>query len=419
MRADKHYRLVLTLIAGMLAMASTPASDARASETQAAAPVIAASDGSTTCTPARTVAISDATAAATIYYTTDGSPPSTSSNLYTGPVTLTGTQVLTARAFAAGYRQSNTVAATAGKLLACDDEITITANGLQRTFVVHVPASYAAKRTQANPSPLLIDIHGYQAGETADQVVGFEIQHSGELQMSDKRGFMAIWPESTAITQGDQVYHSWAGVYCCTPALGSVDDVSFLEQVIAWGETYGLIDTKRVYVTGHSNGAQMTHRLACDATASAMVTAIAPVSWPINETADQCMASHPMPVMEVHGTADATILYDGNTVPPKNYTDPPVTISAPDGAAVWRQINQCSTATPAATYVSANGITYNGPGSGYPDMITQIKGRQCANGVYTGLITIDNAPHVVFDYALKTDDFDVAQYLWSTVFAKP
>jgi len=417
MRAAKPFLLMSSLFAAMLAMASTPASAATALEDQVEQPVISAGNGTTTCTPAQTVAISDATEGATIYYTTDGSAPGQSSTLYNGPVTLTGTQTLLARAFAAGYRQSKTVAATAGKLLACDDKITITSGGLARTFLIHVPASYAAKRTQANLSPLVLDLHGYQAGsESPDDVAAFQVQHSGEKEMSDLRGFIVIWPEATEIEVSGNEYHSWAGVYCCTPALGRVDDVGFLRQVITWGELYGLVDTSRVYVTGFSNGAQMTHRMACDA--SDVVSAIAPVSWPINENADQCTTTRPMPVMEVHGTADQTILYNGNSVPPKTYSDPPVTTSAPAGAQVWRQINQCDALTPNPTNVTADGITYDGtPASGEPDEITQIKGTHCANGVYTGLITVFNQPHVVFD-ALQADKFNIAEYFWKTVFAK-
>lgn len=411
--------MALRSILLLLALVSATARPATAQEAQVAAPVIAASDGSTTCKPAQTVAISDATAGATIYYTLDGTQPTTSSSVYSGPITLTGTQTLIARAVEPGYQRSGTVAAVAGKLLACDDKITISVGGLSRSFLIHVPPSYAATRTQANPSPLLLDIHGYYAGsETPDEVVSWEVNYSGEKTVSNERGFILIYPEATEIEVQGTEYHSWAGVYCCQPALGSVDDVGFLEQVISWGETYGLVDTSRVYIMGYSNGSQMAHRMACDANASKMVTAVAAVSWPINEAADQCAPAHPMPMMEVHGTTDGTILYGGNTVPPASHTDPPITISAPAGAAVWRQINQCDTTTPVELPVTWQGITYDGSGAGGPDKITHIKSKNCANGVYTGLISVYNAGHDVFDDALNADKFSVAEFLWSTIFAK-
>ncbi|MGI4802582.1 MAG: alpha/beta hydrolase family esterase [Janthinobacterium lividum] len=416
MRAVKPFLRLSSLCAVMVAMASAPTRHAHA-QSQVTQPVIAASDGSTACTPPQAVAISDATAGAMIYYTTDGTTPTTSSTLYHegDSVTLAGTKPLIARAFADGYQQSDTVAATPGKLLTCNQEITIPVGDVQRTFWMHVPATYSAKRTQTKPSPLLIDFHGYQYGETADQVVDFEIDNSGELEMSNKYGFVAIWPEaSIGYDKGNQV-HSWNGIYCCGPAWPhGADDVAFGRAIITWAETNALIDPKRVYVTGHSNGAQMTHRMACDA--SDVVTAIAPVAWPINEPAANCVPTHAMPVIEVHGTDDQTIKYPGNTIPPSSFSDPPVTTSAAAGAEVWREINDCDTALPVEKPLTFNGITYKGPESGYPDVISKIRGSHCKSGVYTGLISIYNAPHVVFQYALNNDNFNVAQFFWDRIF---
>ncbi len=61
---------------------------------------------------AQTVAISDATSGATIYYTTDGSTPTTSSKVYSAPVTVSSSAVLKAIAAASGSPNSNVGAAT-------------------------------------------------------------------------------------------------------------------------------------------------------------------------------------------------------------------------------------------------------------------------------------------------------------------
>ena len=293
-------------------------------------------------------------------------------------------------------------------------EIRVYADAMLDVMRRWVPATYAARRTEAKPSPLLIDFHGYQYGETADQVVDFEIDNSGERQMSDKYGFVAIWPMAWVGYDGSTPVHSWNGIYCCGPAWpNAVNDVDFGRAVIKWAEANALIDPKRTYVTGHSNGAQMTHKMACDA--SDVVTAIAPVAWPINEPAASCVPTHPMPVMEVHGTKDETIYYYGNATPPKSYSDPPVTTSAAAGAEVWREINGCDATTPEEIPLTFRGITYDDK-SGYPDQITKIRGTHCKGKVYTGLISIYNAPHVVFNYALTNDDFNVAQFFWDRIF---
>ena len=50
--------------------------------------------------------ISDSTPGATIYYTTDGTTPSTSSNLYSGPIAVSSTETIKALAAASGYSNS-------------------------------------------------------------------------------------------------------------------------------------------------------------------------------------------------------------------------------------------------------------------------------------------------------------------------
>jgi hypothetical protein len=70
----------------------------------AATPVI--SPASQQFTTSLSVTITDSTAGATIYYTTDGSTPSTSSTKYTGPITVSTTQTITAVASATGFLQS-------------------------------------------------------------------------------------------------------------------------------------------------------------------------------------------------------------------------------------------------------------------------------------------------------------------------
>ncbi len=82
---------------------------------QVATPVIATSPVSTTTFPA-SVAISCATTNALIYYTLDGSLPTTNSTAYTGPISLTSTSVVRARAFLNGWTPSASSVAYYGSL---------------------------------------------------------------------------------------------------------------------------------------------------------------------------------------------------------------------------------------------------------------------------------------------------------------
>src|SRR5215472_11792190 len=78
--------------------------------TTAATPAF--SPGGGTFTGSVTVTISDATSGATIYYTTDGSTPTTSSAVYSGPLTFTQTTTLQAMAAASGMTNSTVASAT-------------------------------------------------------------------------------------------------------------------------------------------------------------------------------------------------------------------------------------------------------------------------------------------------------------------
>ena len=66
----------------------------------ASTPVFSVRAGTYTST--QSVTISDSTSGATIYYTTDGSTPSASSLIYTGPVSVSSTETLSAAAIATG-----------------------------------------------------------------------------------------------------------------------------------------------------------------------------------------------------------------------------------------------------------------------------------------------------------------------------
>jgi hypothetical protein len=70
----------------------------------AATPVFSPAPGK--YTQSQTVSISDALTGATIYYTTDGSNPTTSSPVYSGPISVGATETLKADATATGYVRS-------------------------------------------------------------------------------------------------------------------------------------------------------------------------------------------------------------------------------------------------------------------------------------------------------------------------
>ena len=94
------------------------------------------SPGGGTYTGLVTVTISDATSGATIYYTTDGSTPTTSSAVYTTPLTFT--QTTTLKAMAAGSGLANSAVASANYTILLN--LTVTKTDLGGGTVTSSPA---------------------------------------------------------------------------------------------------------------------------------------------------------------------------------------------------------------------------------------------------------------------------------------
>jgi hypothetical protein len=76
----------------------------------AATPTFNVADG--TYTSAQTVSIADTTPDAVIYYTLDGSTPTTSSTIYSGPISVSSSETINAIAMATGYTTSAVATAT-------------------------------------------------------------------------------------------------------------------------------------------------------------------------------------------------------------------------------------------------------------------------------------------------------------------
>ncbi len=167
---------------------------------------------------------------------------------------------------------------------------TVNVAGTMRTAEVHVPASYDPSR----PTPVVLDLHA-RLGNGAD-----EMMLTSSKAKSDAAGFIVVYPES--ITSPT----SWNAGTCCDPAnTNHVDDVGFISALLDQLEAKLCVDADRVYAMGMSNGAYLSHSLACKL--ADRIAAIGPVAGLLLETT--CTPSRPVPVLMVNGTADMLSLY--------------------------------------------------------------------------------------------------------------
>ena len=169
--------------------------------------------------------------------------------------------------------------------------------GDERPAEVDIPTNY----DPTVPHPLVMVLHGFGAD-------GFvETAYLQLFDFVDEKQFVLIYPDGTL---NDQDRRFWNGTPACCDFNDSVDDVGYLSGLIEEAQRTYNIDPKRVYLIGHSNGGFMSFRMACEA--SELITAIVSLAGStFDDPADCAPATVPVSVLAVHGTADATIPYDG------------------------------------------------------------------------------------------------------------
>lgn len=261
-----------------------------------------------------------------------------------------------------------------------DTALSLTVGSLTRTYGVHVPPSYDGSVAV----PLVIDLHGY-SGTGAIQA-GL----SGMPTLADANGFIAAFPDGV----GPPGQGSWNSGTCCDPAKAAgVDDVAFMRAIVADVGTKARIDLRRVYVTGLSNGALMSHRLACEA--ADVFAAAAPVAAPLGlDPVTSCQPSRPIPLLQFSGLTDQVVPYAGG---PTSVFPDVIVIPALDSYAYWASVDGCSAG--GAFLDLGNGASLR-------------TATPCTGGVEVQLYSINGnlfMNHILYG---NSDGIDVSQRIW-------
>lgn len=213
---------------------------------------------------------------------------------------------------------------------------TIRAGGLVREYRLYVPAIYT--RTMGTV-PLLLNLHGYSSNN-------LEQENYGDFRpLADTANFLVVHPNGTIDGTGNHFWNTFG------PRGAGVDDVAFLSALIDTLASRYRVDLNRVYSTGMSNGGFMSYELACQL--GNRVAAIASVAGSMTTSRlATCTSGRPVPVLEIHGTADGTVPYTGGTA--LQFVAIPTLLNS------WVQRNGCNP-TPTVTAVpdinTADGCT--------------------------------------------------------------
>lgn len=199
-------------------------------------------------------------------------------------------------------------------------------DGLTRTYRVYVPSGYDAD----TPTPLVVGLHGgLGSGNQFATSNGFDAG-------AESRGVLAVYPDGVPNPANN--VRTWNAGLCCSYALQQgIDDVGFINALVQRVEAVYNVDPARVYATGHSNGAMLSYKLACDL--PGVFAAIAPVEGAIDDT-HPCAPGHPINVLAIHGRLERHVPFDGGVgdqglIP----TDYP---SVAEAIRRWRAINHCA-----------------------------------------------------------------------------
>jgi len=203
--------------------------------------------------------------------------------------------------------------------------------GLLRAYVLYVPSTLV--HSPGYQAPLLLVLHGLTQTPTAAE---------------RDTEFDAVAERNRVVVAYPAAYRdSWnAGTCCGKAAAENLDDVAFLDNVIARIEAARAINTRRVYLAGFSNGGMMAYRYACERAGSVAAVAVASASL-VTRT---CRPARPISVAHFHGSADEAVPF-GGTGNSRTLHSP--LRSAPSSTGYFARRDGCS-ATTKATRLNAH-----------------------------------------------------------------
>lgn len=172
--------------------------------------------------------------------------------------------------------------------------------GGNRPVTPYVPASY----DPSVPTPLVIVLHGYGASGALQELL-FQFKSRAE-----KYGFIYLLPDGTVDSTNKRFWNATDA--CCNFDNTGVDDSAYIEGLIDEARSIYNIDAKRVFLVGHSNGAFMAYRMACDHADT--IAAAVSLAGAMYSDVSKCNPSGPVSILQIHGSDDQTVLYDGGSV---------------------------------------------------------------------------------------------------------
>ncbi|MEX2589858.1 MAG: T9SS type A sorting domain-containing protein, partial [Chitinophagales bacterium] len=171
---------------------------------------------------------------------------------------------------------------------------TIRHDNLDRNYILYVPQIYDGSEAV----PLVLNLHGYTRN------AGLQMNSGDFRPIADTANFIIAHPNGTKDQGGAPFWE--VGLFGGT---SGINDLGFLEALVdTLMEQYN-IDPDKIFSTGMSNGGFMSLKLACESDKFAAVASVTgSMTTPMENS---CNPSAPIPMMQIHGTADSVVQYLG------------------------------------------------------------------------------------------------------------
>ena len=192
---------------------------------------------------------------------------------------------------------------------------TFSHDNVNRNYLIYIPDSYDSEIDY----PLMFLFHGFGG-------IASEFINTADMRdLAESKNFIVVYP------QGLDLGGTGSHWNCSNPSADNksdVDDIGFIENLIdQLIVDYPVIDSKRIYAAGYSNGGFMSYYLGCNSKKFAAIGSVAGTM--LDDSYQSCNASFPTAMINIHGTDDFDVPYDGNIYYP----------SIPDVVDWWKNFN--------------------------------------------------------------------------------
>jgi polyhydroxybutyrate depolymerase len=177
-----------------------------------------------------------------------------------------------------------------------------------RRMLVYVPASLVA----ASPRAVVLVLHG-GGGSALNVSTPGENPLAVFRDVADRERFVVVFPEGSPAQDGRL---GWTDCRSDNLQASKEDDLGFLRAVVAKLRADYALGADRVFMSGTSNGGQMTLAFAAQASDDVAAIAISSANLPEKPLAGPCTRgpSRPIPALMAHGSADPVMPFAGGCV---------------------------------------------------------------------------------------------------------